>query len=82
MRFFYAFEWSYGYGVMWNGEIPAGRLRAFKTKAERDSWVEDGPEYRNERGYRSAESASWVRTLGEDKVRYARLEAEGQVSFD
>lgn len=60
---FYAERYPYGKGMVGTNGEPIKGFYRFETKAERDQWVSEGPDYLNESGYRAVASSSdfWLR---------------------
>ena len=84
MRHFYAFAARYGCRVqVRSGRAPIGRVRAFTSKRERDAWVEDGADFRHDKGATISVRLSWLRKhCAEAAINAARLECAGQASLD
>jgi hypothetical protein len=59
---YYAAVWQFGRGVSWSsphgGSSLAVDFRAFASRHERDAYVDEGPSYTTEGGYREAVTAS------------------------
>jgi len=71
-RSYYAFAHSYGADTVRSGDAATGTLHIFHDKQMRDKWVEGGPAYRGESGFRTKMKAE------HDKVQeYKRAEDNG-----
>lgn len=60
-RHYYGFDWTYGYGSYWSEDdgtsYPAGNVRVFDTREERDAWIAAEPYDGGARDHRAAMEA-------------------------
>jgi hypothetical protein len=79
MTTFYAFKHKYGQNVRdaEDGK-ELGQVITFESRKERDAWVEDGPAYRNEGGYREAITSQQAARL----IRAGRTPRDSDGDYD
>lgn len=60
---YYGFEHRYGENIRDEDGDLIGCLYIFNKKAKRDNWINNGDEYRNQRGYRDTISYRYAARL-------------------